>query len=73
MMWTLLRLVAAMSLATLWMLGTWVMRTPAALATQVREGSGRVRPVFTGHVGQRPARGAGARVPPGQARQICSR
>ena len=36
MMWTLLRLVAAMSLATLWMLGTWVMRTPAALATQVR-------------------------------------
>jgi len=36
MMWTLLRLVAAMSLATLWMLGTWVMRTPAALATSVR-------------------------------------
>ena len=36
MMWTALRLVAAMSLATLWMLGTWVMRTPAALATQVR-------------------------------------
>ena len=36
MMWTALRLVAALSLATLWMLGTWVMRTPAALATSVR-------------------------------------
>ena len=30
--WTALRLVAAMSLATLWMMGTWVMRAPAALA-----------------------------------------
>jgi len=36
MMWTGLRLIAALSLATIWMLGTWVMRTPAALATQVR-------------------------------------
>ena len=36
MMWTGLRLVAALSLATIWMLGTWVMRTPAALATKVR-------------------------------------
>jgi hypothetical protein len=35
MMWTGLRLVAALSLAGLWMLGTWVMRAPAALATQV--------------------------------------
>jgi len=33
--WTALRLVAALSLATLWMLGTWVMRAPAALATHV--------------------------------------
>jgi hypothetical protein len=33
--WTGLRLVAALSLATLWMLGTWVMRAPAALATHV--------------------------------------
>src|SRR4029079_4407959 len=33
--WTGLRLVAALSLATLWMLGTWVMRAPAALAGQV--------------------------------------
>src|SRR5262245_52733492 len=32
MMWTALRLVAALSLATLWMLGTWIMRAPAALA-----------------------------------------
>jgi hypothetical protein len=31
MIWTGLRLVAALSLATLWMLGTWVMRDPAAL------------------------------------------
>jgi hypothetical protein len=36
MMWTGLRLIAALSLATIWMLGTWVMRTPAALATKVR-------------------------------------
>ncbi len=42
MMWTVLRLIAALSLATMWMLGTWVMRTPAALATQVRA-IGRVR------------------------------
>jgi hypothetical protein len=35
MTWTGLRLVAALSLAMLWMLGTWVMRAPAALATQV--------------------------------------
>jgi len=35
MAWIGLRLVAAMSLATLWMLGTWVMRAPAALATHV--------------------------------------
>src|SRR4029079_10591080 len=33
--WSGLRLVAALSLATLWMLGTWVMRAPAALAAQV--------------------------------------
>ena len=31
MVWMGLRLVAALSLATLWMLGTWVMRAPAAL------------------------------------------
>ena len=36
MMWTMLRLIAALSLATIWMLGTWVMRTPAALAIKVR-------------------------------------
>src|SRR5580765_7690140 len=30
--WMVLRLVAALSLAMLWMLGTWVMRAPAALA-----------------------------------------
>src|SRR5262245_20149818 len=35
MVWTGLRMVAALSLATLWMLGTWVMRAPALLATQV--------------------------------------
>lgn len=35
MVWTGLRLTAAMSLAMLWMLGTWVMRAPAALATGV--------------------------------------
>ena len=33
--WMGLRLVAALSLATLWMLGTWVMRAPGALATHV--------------------------------------
>jgi hypothetical protein len=33
--WTGLRLVAALSLATLWMLGSWVMRAPAALAKHV--------------------------------------
>ena len=33
--WTGLRLVAALSLATVWMLGTCVMRAPAALATRV--------------------------------------
>lgn len=33
--WTGLRLVAAMSLASLWMLGTWVMRAPAALGAHV--------------------------------------
>jgi hypothetical protein len=35
MAWIGLRLVAALSLATLWMLGTWVMRAPAALGTHV--------------------------------------
>jgi hypothetical protein len=30
--WVVLRLLSALSLATLWMLGTWVMRSPAALA-----------------------------------------
>ena len=33
--WTGLRLIAALSLAALWMLGTWVMRAPAALGAQV--------------------------------------
>jgi hypothetical protein len=33
--WTGLRLVAAMSLATLWMLGTWVMRAPGELGKNV--------------------------------------
>jgi hypothetical protein len=35
MVWTGLRLLAALSLATIWMLGTWVMRAPAELATYV--------------------------------------
>jgi hypothetical protein len=35
MAWMGLRLVAALALATLWMLGTWVMRAPASLATAV--------------------------------------
>ena len=35
MVWTGLRLVAALSLAMLWMLGTYVMRAPASLATKV--------------------------------------
>jgi len=35
MAWMGLRLVAALALATLWMLGTWVMRAPAALANGV--------------------------------------
>jgi hypothetical protein len=30
--WVALRLVAALALATLWMLGTWVLRAPASLA-----------------------------------------
>jgi len=40
--WMVLRLIAALSLATLWMLGTWVMRAPAALAT----GVDAIAPVF---------------------------
>jgi len=35
MVWTGLRLVAAFSLASMWMLGTWVMRAPAALGVKV--------------------------------------
>ncbi|HXU00129.1 MAG TPA: hypothetical protein VN903_04015 [Polyangia bacterium] len=35
MVWTGLRLMAALSLAMLWMLGSWVMRAPDALAKQV--------------------------------------
>jgi hypothetical protein len=35
MVWTGLRLVAALSLAMLWMLGTYVMRAPGQLATKV--------------------------------------
>jgi len=42
MIWTALRLVAALSLATLWMLGTWVMRAPAALG----ERAAALAPVF---------------------------
>src|SRR5262245_29800820 len=34
MIWTALRLVAALSLATLWMLGTWVMRDPTGLGAR---------------------------------------
>ena len=46
MVWTGLRLVAALSLATLWMLGTWVMRAPAALATKVAAPSASVAVVL---------------------------
>ena len=60
MMWTVLRLIAALSLATIWMLGTWVMRTPAALATKVRAIGSRAA-VLARHAGERAARGAGAR------------
>jgi hypothetical protein len=42
MIWTALRLVAALALATLWMLGTWVMRAPAALG----ERAAALAPVF---------------------------
>jgi hypothetical protein len=31
-LWTMLRLIAALSLASLWMLASWVLRAPAALA-----------------------------------------
>lgn len=42
MIWTALRLVAALSLATLWMLGSWVMRDPAALGKR----AAALAPVF---------------------------
>jgi hypothetical protein len=33
--WMALRLIAALALAAVWMVGTWVLRTPAALATKL--------------------------------------
>ena len=70
--WTGLRLVAALSLATLWMLGTWVMRAPAALATKVAAIGAGAR-VLAGDAGERAAGGAGARPSRGTRSSGCCR
>ena len=64
MIWTGLRLVAALSLATLWMLGTWVMRAPAALGDR-RAALAPCVDVLAGDAGERAAGRAGARATAG--------
>ncbi|HLK91035.1 MAG TPA: hypothetical protein VKZ18_14140 [Polyangia bacterium] len=38
--WMVLRLVAALALAAVWMIGTWVLRAPASLASTLTAGAG---------------------------------